>query len=104
MKIGAQEKTRKSMQIFDGAQKKTRKSMRIFNGAQQRIWRSKSWTKTEKKGNVVDKNVSDVFIEAMERELGTIARDFRFFVLRVQESLFRTQGQKDRARNARRTS
>ncbi len=60
MKIGAQKKTRKSMQIFDGAQKKNRKSMRIFNGAQQRIWRSKSLTATEKKGNVGDKNISEL--------------------------------------------
>jgi hypothetical protein len=88
--------------------KKTRKSMHIFSGAQQKSWRSKSSTamrnKAEKKGFVGERNTERAFMEAMERELGTVARNFPFFLLRGQESSFRTKTGKIARATQRRSS
>jgi hypothetical protein len=54
-----------------------------------------------KKDDVRDRKTGRASIEAIERELGTIARNFPFFLLRGQESSFRTKsGKIARARDA----
>jgi hypothetical protein len=50
--------------------------------------------KAEKKGDVGERKTERAFLEAMEREMGTIARNIPFFLLRGEESWFRTKSGK----------